>query len=112
MLVNNTARALMGLVPIPVALVAFQANSRNAALLEEYLRICGEKLLKVQKGVETGRARGQRSDRKHGKSCRERRGKQLVLLISSPDVIGPSLPTAGPGQNPNRDAQMLRKSIF
>ncbi|KAJ7057072.1 hypothetical protein C8F01DRAFT_1220764 [Mycena amicta] len=51
MLANNAASALMGLVPFAgdVALAAFKANSRNAALLEEYLRIRGEEFLKVQK---------------------------------------------------------------
>ncbi|KAJ7747941.1 hypothetical protein DFH07DRAFT_830635 [Mycena maculata] len=50
MLANNAASALMGLVPVAgdVALAAFKANSRNAALLEEYLRIRGQEFLKVQ----------------------------------------------------------------
>jgi len=50
MLANNAASALMGLVPFAgdVALAAFKANSRNAALLEEFLRIRGEEFLKVQ----------------------------------------------------------------
>jgi len=50
MLANNAASALMGLIPFAgdVALAAFKANSRNAALLEEFLRIRGEEFLKVQ----------------------------------------------------------------
>jgi hypothetical protein len=50
MLQTNAASALMGLVPFAgdVALAAFKANSRNAALLEEFLRIRGEEFLKVQ----------------------------------------------------------------
>ncbi|KAF7366635.1 hypothetical protein MSAN_00921400 [Mycena sanguinolenta] len=50
MLANNAASAMMGLVPFvgDVALAAFKANSRNAALLEEFLRIRGEEFLKVQ----------------------------------------------------------------
>ncbi|KAF7319403.1 hypothetical protein HMN09_00278300 [Mycena chlorophos] len=50
MLTNNAASAMMGLVPFAgdVALAMFKANSRNAALLEEYLRIRGEEFLKVQ----------------------------------------------------------------
>jgi hypothetical protein len=50
MLSNNAASALMGLVPFAgdVALAAFKVNSRNAALLEEFLRIGGEEFLKVQ----------------------------------------------------------------
>jgi hypothetical protein len=50
MLANNAASALMGLIPFAgdVALAAFKANSRNAALIEEFLRIRGEEFLKVQ----------------------------------------------------------------
>ncbi|KAJ7135395.1 hypothetical protein C8R43DRAFT_1089458 [Mycena crocata] len=50
MLANNVASAMMGLVPFAgdVALAAFKANSRNAALLEEFLRIRGEEFLKVE----------------------------------------------------------------
>ncbi|KAJ7809414.1 hypothetical protein B0H14DRAFT_2163835, partial [Mycena olivaceomarginata] len=45
---NNAASALMGLIPFAgdVVLAAFKANSRNAALLEEFLRIRGEEFLK------------------------------------------------------------------
>ncbi|KAJ7628525.1 hypothetical protein FB45DRAFT_794367 [Roridomyces roridus] len=50
MLTTNAASALMGLIPFAgdVALAAFKANSRNAALLEEYLRIRGEEFLKKE----------------------------------------------------------------
>lgn len=41
MLVNNAISAGVGFIPVvgDVVLAAFKANSRNAALLEEYLRI-------------------------------------------------------------------------
>ncbi|KAJ6507949.1 hypothetical protein C8R47DRAFT_1174310 [Mycena vitilis] len=50
MLVNIAASAVIGLVPFvgDIALAAFKANSRNAWLLEEYLRIRGDQNLKVQ----------------------------------------------------------------
>jgi len=50
MLATNAASALMGLIPFAgdIALAAFKANSRNAALLEEFLRIRGQEFLKVQ----------------------------------------------------------------
>jgi len=50
MLFNNAVSAGVGLVPIvgDVVLAAFKANSRNAWLLDEYLRIRGEELLKVR----------------------------------------------------------------
>jgi len=49
MLMNNAVSVAVGLVPIAgdVILAAFKANSRNAALLEEFLRIRGEQFLKL-----------------------------------------------------------------
>ncbi|EPQ53991.1 hypothetical protein GLOTRDRAFT_77874 [Gloeophyllum trabeum ATCC 11539] len=56
MLLNNAASIGLGLVPIAgdIALAAFKANSRNAALLEEFLRIRGEEFLKVKAEREGG----------------------------------------------------------
>ncbi|KIY62921.1 hypothetical protein CYLTODRAFT_426550 [Cylindrobasidium torrendii FP15055 ss-10] len=50
MLFNNAVSAGVGLVPIAgdVVLAMWKANSRNAALLEEFLRIRGEEYLKLQ----------------------------------------------------------------
>ena len=50
MLLNNAISAAVGFVPIvgDVVLAAFKANSRNAALLEEFLRIRGEEFLKKE----------------------------------------------------------------
>jgi hypothetical protein len=50
MLVNMAISAGIGLVPVigDISIAVFKANSRNAALLEEYLRIRGEEYLKVQ----------------------------------------------------------------
>jgi hypothetical protein len=52
MLVNNAIAGGVGLVPIvgDVCMAVFKTNSRNAALLEEYLRLRGEKLLKAESG--------------------------------------------------------------
>lgn len=49
MLMNNAVSAGIGMVPIAgdVALAVFKANSRNAALLEEFLRIRGEEFIKM-----------------------------------------------------------------
>ncbi|KAI0703783.1 hypothetical protein BC835DRAFT_1317583 [Cytidiella melzeri] len=48
MLTNNAVSALAGFIPIlgDIILAAYKANSRNAALLEEFLRIRGEEYLK------------------------------------------------------------------
>ena len=45
---NNAVSAAVGFVPLvgDVVLAVYKANSRNAALLEEYLRIRGEEFLK------------------------------------------------------------------
>lgn len=50
MLTNNVVSAAAGFIPIlgDVVLAAFKANSRNAALLEEYLRIRGDEFLKFE----------------------------------------------------------------
>ncbi|TRM61918.1 hypothetical protein BD626DRAFT_459580 [Schizophyllum amplum] len=59
MLMNNAVSAGVGLIPIAgdIVLAAFKANSRNAALLEEFLRIRGEELLKLQQqGVNPAQA--------------------------------------------------------
>ena len=52
MLLNNAVSAAVGLVPFvgDVVLAMYKANSRNAALLEEFLRIRGEEFLKMQAG--------------------------------------------------------------
>ncbi|KAI0714262.1 hypothetical protein C8T65DRAFT_644462 [Cerioporus squamosus] len=49
MLLNNAVSAAVGLVPFigDVILAMYKANSRNAALLEEFLRIRGDEYLKA-----------------------------------------------------------------
>lgn len=49
MLLNNAVSAGVGFVPVvgDVILAAFKANSRNVALLEEFLRIRGEEFIKM-----------------------------------------------------------------
>jgi hypothetical protein len=49
MIFNNVVSAGVGFVPLigDVALAAWKANSRNAALLEEFLRIRGQEAMKV-----------------------------------------------------------------
>lgn len=52
MLVNNAVSAGVGFVPVvgDLVLAMYKANSRNAALLEEFLRIRGEEYLRLQEG--------------------------------------------------------------
>lgn len=49
-LLNNVISGMVGLVPFAgdVFVGAFKANSRNAALLEEFLRIRGEEYIKIK----------------------------------------------------------------
>jgi hypothetical protein len=60
MLLNNIISASVGLVPLvgDVVLASFKANSRNVALVEEFLRIRGEELLKMGGVVEEEEGRG------------------------------------------------------
>ena len=50
MLGNQAFATAIGFVPVmgDIAIAAFKTNSRNSALLEEYLRIRGEEFLKAQ----------------------------------------------------------------
>lgn len=50
MFFNNTVSAGVGLVPLvgDVAIATWKTNSRNAALLEEFLRIRGAEFLKSE----------------------------------------------------------------
>lgn len=47
---NQVIASVIGFVPVAgdIGIAIFKANFRNAALLEEYLRIRGEELLKAQ----------------------------------------------------------------
>jgi len=53
---NNAVSIAVGLVPVAgdVVLAVFKANSRNAALLEEFLRIRGEEFIKLENKKKTG----------------------------------------------------------
>ena len=50
MLANNAFSAAVGFVPFvgDIGIAVIKANSRNAALLEEFLRIRGQEFLKEQ----------------------------------------------------------------
>ncbi|KZP05618.1 hypothetical protein FIBSPDRAFT_914853 [Athelia psychrophila] len=56
MLMTNAVSAGVGFIPIAgdVVLAAFKANSRNAALLEEFLRIRGEEFVKAEESRKAG----------------------------------------------------------
>jgi hypothetical protein len=56
MLMNNLVSAGVGFVPVAgdVVLAMFKANSRNAALLEEFWRIRGEEYIKLHGERDSG----------------------------------------------------------
>ncbi|KAJ4479313.1 hypothetical protein J3R30DRAFT_3477487 [Lentinula aciculospora] len=80
MLVNNAVSAAVGLIPVAgdVVLAAFKANSRNAALLEEFLRIRGEEFMKL--GVAGSAAAADKSKPVKGK------GKMAAHGVSKADA--------------------------
>jgi len=47
---NQAIATIIGFVPVvgDIGIAVFKTNSRNAALLEEYLRVRGEEFLKIQ----------------------------------------------------------------
>ncbi|KAJ3741494.1 hypothetical protein DFH05DRAFT_350600 [Lentinula detonsa] len=80
MLINNAVSAAVGLIPVAgdVVLAAFKANSRNAALLEEFLRIRGEEFMKL--GVDGSIAAAANSTSGKGK------GKMVAPGVSKGDA--------------------------
>ncbi|KAK0470189.1 uncharacterized protein EV420DRAFT_1498866 [Desarmillaria tabescens] len=112
MLVNNAVSATVGFVPLvgDVLLAIWKANSRNAALLEEFLRIRGEELLKLQAEAEEGskEAGVKKSDAEQvkpgaGKAAGETipTGGGTTPLALDPGAAGgesPGLPSAGPSE--------------
>lgn len=73
MLMNNAVSAAVGFVPIAgdVVLAMYKANSRNAALLEEFLRIRGEEFLKLKAQGKNPEAVAQPSSTKPGDSSKK-----------------------------------------
>lgn len=55
MILNNCISALVSLIPVAgdFILAIYKANSRNAALLEEFLRIRGEEFMRLENEKKT-----------------------------------------------------------
>ncbi|KAK0493921.1 hypothetical protein EDD18DRAFT_1176878 [Armillaria luteobubalina] len=125
MLLNNTVSAAVGFVPIvgDVVLAMWKANSRNANLLEEFLRIRGDELLKMQaEGKEDSGSGVKKSDAEQvkpgaGKAEGEaiRTGGSSTPLALDPGSAGgePGLPSAGSSGNHTTGSAMStgRKSF-
>ncbi len=82
MLFNNAVSAGVGLVPIAgdIILAAWKANSRNAALLEEFLRIRGEELLKLEAAGKNPAAVVA------GSSTSKNKGKEIAKGVTQADA--------------------------
>ncbi|KZT20456.1 hypothetical protein NEOLEDRAFT_868774 [Neolentinus lepideus HHB14362 ss-1] len=78
MLMNNAVSMGMGFVPIAgdVFLAAFKANSRNAALLEEFLRIRADEFMKLKAEREGQTLTGQRLTDKDRKAIKPGAGDE------------------------------------
>ncbi|KAI1797152.1 hypothetical protein LXA43DRAFT_878432 [Ganoderma leucocontextum] len=74
MLLNNAISAGVGFIPIvgDIVLAMYKANSRNAALLEEYLRVRGEEFLKPE------------DERKQAKDVKPGAGRKPTEVIPIP----------------------------
>ncbi|KAK0214017.1 hypothetical protein IW262DRAFT_1408112 [Armillaria fumosa] len=125
MLLNNTVSAAVGFVPIvgDVVLAMWKANSRNAALLEEFLRIRGDELLKMQAEAKEDSGSGvKKSDAEQvkpgaGKAEGEaiRTGGSSTPLALDPGSAGgeSGLPSAGSsGNNTMGSAMSTGKKSF
>ncbi|KAG2060749.1 hypothetical protein BDR06DRAFT_925688 [Suillus hirtellus] len=84
MLLNNAIAALSGLVPVAgdVVMAVFKANSRNAALLEEFLRIRGEEFLKLQ--AEKTQGTGQSMSKKDSQQVKPGAGMSDDAAVTAP----------------------------
>ncbi|KAF8071609.1 hypothetical protein FPV67DRAFT_883930 [Lyophyllum atratum] len=76
MLFNNAVSAGVGFVPVvgDLVLAIYKANSRNAALLEEFLRIRGEEYLRLQEGeavVPSAAEQGGKKKKQKGVSAKD-----------------------------------------
>ena len=88
MLLNNAVSASVGLIPfaVDVVLAMYKANSRNAALLEEFLRIRGEEYLKAGLTAEqNAKAEKERKLAARGIS-RKGKGKETVKGVNVKDA--------------------------
>ncbi|CAE6465448.1 hypothetical protein ACGC1H_002544 [Rhizoctonia solani] len=99
MLANNAVSAGVGLIPLvgDIILATYKANSRNAALLEEFLRIRGEEFLKTDAAREedpdvvrpgAGREQGETIPGKNGSTIKNlfsgqpKKGNSSTALIN------------------------------
>jgi len=83
---NNAVSAAVGFIPLAgdVILAAFKANSRNAGLLEEFLRIRGEEFIKL--GASSGVAEAAATPVKDGKDKGKGKTKEVAKGVTKSDA--------------------------
>ncbi|KAJ8488114.1 hypothetical protein ONZ45_g14078 [Pleurotus djamor] len=101
---NNAVSGAISFIPLvgDVLLAVWKANSRNAALLEEFLRIRGEEFIKI-------RAEGGDPDKiqkENAKAARKKKGKDSAKSTPANTTAGPSKEIA-PGVTKN-DAKQVK----
>jgi hypothetical protein len=109
MIMNNCISALVGLIPFAgdFILAVFKANSRNAALLEEFLRIRGEEFMKLENKRKTEGKSDVKSDKleqvKPGAGSGTKTGQAA-------DVVEDTIPQSilGAPETSNRKSSVLR----
>lgn len=119
MLMNNAVSVAVGFVPLvgDVVLAVYKANSRNAALLEEFLRIRGEEYLRIKREgeeavVEGSGATGEKKTKRRGKGVSESDAAQIkpgagkvngevipVEDIAPPAATSSEFPVSGNGSD-------------
>lgn len=79
MLLNNAVSTGVGFVPFvgDLVLAMFKANSRNAALLEEFLRIRAEEYLRLQEGEAIVSPEGSGNGKKKDKGVSKKDAEQV-----------------------------------
>ncbi|KAF7977163.1 hypothetical protein HWV62_4591 [Athelia sp. TMB] len=97
MLVTNAVSAGVGFVPVAgdIALAAFKANSRNAALLEEFLRIRGEEFLKAEASRKAGGSKIQATPQKDIEQVKPGAGAASTAVDVEEGTMPEPAPTKG-----------------
>jgi len=91
MLMNNLVSAGVGFVPVAgdVVLAIFKANSRNAALLEEFLRIRGEEYIKLHGERDNGAKKGPSFFKKLTTGGKSEKGNKGSLSKADQEQVKP-----------------------
>lgn len=101
---NNLVSAGVGFVPVAgdVVLAMYKANSRNAALLEEFLRIRGEEYIKLHGERDNGVKKGPSLFKKLTTGGKPEEGNKGTLSKADQEQVKPGSGLA-PGEVPQEE---------